>query len=59
MTGALAEFRWVPPLATGQGGAVDVTVFDPDVNVVPEPASYLLLVAAFGLMALARRKRAL
>lgn len=57
-TGALAEFRWTPPLAASQPGALEVLVSDPGVRVVPEPASALLLAAALALLPLARRGRA-
>jgi hypothetical protein len=58
VTGALADFSWIPALNAQGSGTIGVSLSDPRVSTVPEPATWLQLGAGLALMAGALRRRA-
>jgi hypothetical protein len=58
VSGALADFSWMPGLSAQQAGTVGVAISDARVAVVPEPAAWMMM--GLGLMAMTaavRRRR--
>ena len=56
-TGALARFAWTPALSSGIDGQIDVSIADPGVTFIPEPAQCLLIGIGLAALALVRRQR--
>ena len=57
VTGALADFAWTPATSAQGQGTVAVTLNDPAVTQVPEPATCLLAGIGLTALAFARRRR--
>jgi hypothetical protein len=58
VTGALANFSWMPSLTAGAEGNISYVLSDPNVAVIPEPADVLLMGVGLAAMALVLRRRA-
>jgi hypothetical protein len=59
VNGSLAAFTWTPSASNAVDGNLDVSISDPSVTFVPEPADSLLMGAGLGIMALVLRRRRL
>ena len=56
--GSLAEFIWTPSASSAVDGNLDVSISDPSVTFVPEPAGSLLMGVGLAAVAVALRRRA-